>query len=91
MWTKAPFQKCLGVFCKTRTDRCWPLDPRSNGSESCIKVAFKGVVDEHGGVQLSAHMAEGWWGREGVRHTSGDVVSWVRAASWESRVAVVET
>ena len=56
-----------------------------------MKVAFKGVVDEHGGVQLLAHVAVGWWGREGVRRTSGDVVSWVQAASWESRVAVVET
>ena len=49
------------------------------------------MVDEHGGVQLSAHVAEGRWGREGVRRTSGDVVSWVQAALWESRVAVVET
>ena len=56
-----------------------------------MKVAFKGVVDEHGGVQLSAHAAEGWWGHEGVRRMSGDVVFWVRAASWESRVVVVET
>ena len=73
MWTKAPFEKCLGVLCKTRTDRCWPLDPRSNGSESCITVAFKGVVDEHhkGGVQ-QIHSPLGARGRGAVWLSGGE-------------------
>ena len=43
------------------------------------------------GPHVMLPKAEGHWAKRGEPQVGGRVVSWVRAASWESRVAMVET
>ena len=66
---------------------------QANRVQSGVAVVESGWSPKFSWPACHAHKGRGAVWLRGMRRTSGDVVPWVGAASWESRVgvAVVET